>query len=117
MEEKHIKSLREYSMPNGSLGLSIVQLTITATNYENKASFFQFITQDQFAGSEMKNPNDHLDEFMNKCGIVKYQGISDEQMKVICFPYSLRGEARACLRSEGPNKYCTWEPLSKAFLA
>ena len=65
----------------------------------------------------MENPNDHLDEFVNKCGIVKYQGISDEQMKLICFPYSLRAEARDWLRSKGPNKYRTWEALSKAFLS
>ena len=38
-------------------------------------------------------------------------------MKLICFPYSLRGEARDWLRFEEPNKYHTWETLSKAFLA
>ena len=89
-------------MRDGSLGSSIVQPTITAANYEIKPAFFQFITQNAF--TEMENPNDHLDEFVNKCGTGKYQGISDEQMNLICFPYSLRGEARDWLRSEGPNK-------------
>ncbi|XP_057529858.1 uncharacterized protein LOC130808399 [Amaranthus tricolor] len=93
MAVEHPKSLREYAMLDGCLG------------------------RNQLAGTEMENPNDHLDEFVNKCGTVKYQGISNEQMKLICFPYSLCGEARDWLRSEGPNKYRTWEALSKAFVA
>ena len=43
MTVEHPKSLRENAMPNGSLGSSIVQPTITTTNYENKPAFFQFI--------------------------------------------------------------------------
>ena len=117
MTEEHPKSLLEYAMPDGSLGSCIVQPTITAANYEIKPASFQLIAQNQFPGIEMENPNDHLDEFMNKCSTVKYQGIFDEQMKLICFPYSLLGEARDWLRSEEPNKYRTWEALSKAFLA
>ena len=117
MVVEHPKCLWEYAMPDGSLGSSIVQPAITAANYEIKLAFFQFIVQNQFFGSEMEHTNDHLDEFVNKCGTVKYQGISNEQMKLICFPYSLRGEARDWLRSEGPNKYRTGEALSKAFLA
>ena len=117
MAEEHPKSLRKYAMPHGSLRSSIVQPTITSTNYEIKPAFFEFITQNQFAGTKMENPNDHVDEFVNKCCIVKYQGLSDEQIKLICNPYSLCGEARVWLRSEGPNKYYTWEVLSKAFLA
>ena len=61
MMVEHPKSLREYAMPNGNLGSSIVQPTITAANYEIKPAFFQFIAQNQFAGTEMKIPNDHLD--------------------------------------------------------
>ena len=94
MALEHPKSLQEYAIPDRSLGSSIVQPTITTANYEIKPAFFQFIAQNQFVGAEMENPNDHLDEFVNKCGTVKYQGISDEQMKLICFPYSLLGEAR-----------------------
>ena len=89
-------------MPDGSLGSSIVQPTITTANSEIKPAFFQFKL-----GTEMENPNDHLDEFVNKCSTIKYQGISDEQLKLICFPYSLLGEARDWLRSEGRNNYRT----------
>ena len=117
MTKEHSKSLQEYAMPDGSLGSSIVQPTITAANYEVKPAFFQFIAQNQFAGTEIENPNDHVDEFVNKCGTVKCQRVSEEQMKLICFPYSLCGEARDWLRSRGPNKYRTWEALSKDFLA
>ena len=85
LAEEHPKSLRDYAMPNGSLGLGIVQPTITAARYEIKPAFFKFIAQNKFAGTEMENPNNHLDEFVNKCGTVKYKGISDEQMKLICF--------------------------------
>ena len=55
---EHPKSLREYAMPDGSLGSSIVQPTITAANYEIKTAFFKFIAQNQFASIEMENPND-----------------------------------------------------------
>ena len=117
MSLEHPKFLRKYVVPDGSLGSSIVQPTITTANYEMKPAFFQFIAQNQFADTEMENPNDHLAEFVNKYGTMKYQGIFDEQRKLICFPYSLRGEAKDWLRSEGPNKYRTQEALSKAFLA
>ena len=86
MAVEHPKSLREYAMPNVSLGSSIVQPIITAANYEIKLAFFQFIAHNQFFGTEMENPNDHLDEFVNKCGTVRYQGIFDEQIKLILFP-------------------------------
>ena len=83
MAVEHPKSLREYALPDGSLGSSIAQPTITAANYEIKEAFFQFIAHNQFARFEMENPNDHLDKFVNKCGTVRYQGISDKQMKMI----------------------------------
>ena len=59
MTVEHRKSLREYVMPDGSLGSSIVQPIITAANYEIKPAFFQFIAQNYFFSIEMENPNDH----------------------------------------------------------
>ena len=85
MAAKHPKYLWEYAIPDGSLGSSIIQPTITAAYYEIKPAFFQFFAQNQFARTKMENPNDHIDEFVNKCSTVKYQGISNEQMKLICF--------------------------------
>lgn len=62
--------------------LLVGPLNITAAQYEFKPAFFQFISQNQFTGTELENPNDHLKEFQAKCGTVKYQGISDEAMKL-----------------------------------
>ena len=81
-------------MPDRSLGSSIRQSTITTANYEIKTTFFQFIVYNQFVGTVMVNPNNHLDEFVNKCGTVQYKGISNESMKLIFFSYSLYGEAQ-----------------------
>ena len=110
------KSMREYALPDiTSLGSSIVWPTITATHYKIKPLFLNFISQDQFSSTDLECPLTHLEEFMGKCATTMDIGITDEQLRMICFPYSLQGEARDWLRVEDKGKYATWEALVQDF--
>ena len=54
---------------------------------------------------------------MGKCATVKYLGISEKHLRLVCFPYSLRSEAKDWLNAEDRDKYTTWDDLSKSFQA
>ena len=102
------KCIREYSLPYvTSLGTCIVWPTITATHYEIKPSFLNFISQDQFSGTNLECPLTHLEEFMGKCATTKHVGITDEQLRLIFFPYSLQGVTKDWLRAKEKGKYAT----------
>ena len=48
----------------------------------------------KFHGLENEDPNKHLKEFHIVCSSMKPQGVSEEQIKLRAFPFSLEGKAK-----------------------
>ncbi|XP_063941434.1 uncharacterized protein LOC135149611 [Daucus carota subsp. sativus] len=116
-EEVPAKSLREYGMPDTTgVMSSILRPAVTATHFELKPQFIQFISNDSFAGLASENPVDHLESFLEKCDMIKLTNVPDDAIKLRLFPFSLRDAAKDWLKDEGPNKFTTWDVLAKAFL-
>ncbi|XP_063948053.1 uncharacterized protein LOC135152152 [Daucus carota subsp. sativus] len=116
-EEVPAKSLREYGMPDTTgVMSSILRPAVTATHFELKPQFIQFISNDSFAGLASENPVDHLESFLQKCDMIKLTNVPDDAIKLRLFPFSLRDAAKDWLKDEGPNKFTTWDALAKAFL-
>ncbi|XP_074348690.1 uncharacterized protein LOC141687346 [Apium graveolens] len=78
------KALNEQGMLDTKDVLSsILRPTVTATHFEIKPQFIQFISNDSFAGLSTENPVDHLENFLEKCDTIKlttkfYNGLTQE---------------------------------------
>ncbi|XP_048231313.1 uncharacterized protein LOC125370323 [Ricinus communis] len=113
------KPLWEYGVPDATTGAmsSILRPAITATHFELKPQFIQFISNDSFSGGVNDCPINHIDSFLEKCDTFKINNVSDDAIRLRLFPFSLRDRAKEWLKDEGINTFDSWDKLVKAFLA
>nr|XP_027083595.1 uncharacterized protein LOC113705889 [Coffea arabica] len=74
------------------------------------------VQQSKYGSNATKDPNFHLSIFLEICDIFKFNGVSDDAIKLRLFPFSLRDKAKVWLQSHPPNTFTTWVELAKAFL-
>ena len=65
----------------------------------------------QFHGFPSEHPNAHLTSFIEVCDTVKYNGITEESLKLRLFPLSLSDRAKHWLTSQTPNSITSWNDL------
>lgn len=117
MEESRPRALRDYALPDESgAQTSVARPTINANNFEISPALIQMIQRSQFGGNATEDPNTHLANFTDLCGTVKYNGVSDDAIKLRLFPFSLCDKAKVWLNSHPPNTFTSWSDLVKAFL-
>ncbi|KAH7653082.1 hypothetical protein IHE45_19G059600 [Dioscorea alata] len=77
---------------------SIVRPPITVNNFELKPSFTQMLQQSaQFNGLADEDPNNHRENFLEVCDMLKINGITDDAIRLASIT--------------------TWEEMAEAFLA
>ncbi|KAK8681373.1 hypothetical protein V6N13_053777 [Hibiscus sabdariffa] len=69
-----------------------------------------------FHGIPSESPHKHLAEFHLVCSSMKPQGVSEDQIKLRAFPFSLSGIAKEWLFYLPPNSITTWTDLNGKFL-
>ncbi|XP_016669909.1 uncharacterized protein [Gossypium hirsutum] len=69
-----------------------------------------------FNGLPSESPHKHLAEFHMVCNSMKPQGVSEDQIKLRAFPFSLAGMAKEWLFYLPPNSITIWAELSRVFL-
>ncbi|KAK9043149.1 hypothetical protein V6N11_071498 [Hibiscus sabdariffa] len=69
-----------------------------------------------FCGLPNENPHKHLKEFHMVCLSTKPQGVSDDQIKLCAFPFSLAGSAKDWLFDLPSNSVTTWTEMARLFL-
>ncbi|MCQ7416326.1 retropepsin-like aspartic protease family protein, partial [Salmonella enterica] len=69
-----------------------------------------------YRGSPTEDPNSHLKSFLDICGTVKINGVSEDAIRLRLFPFSLQDKARDWLQSIPPGSITTWDALVQAFL-
>ena len=113
------RSLRDYAKPAvDNVQSSIRNPTIQANNFEIKPSIIQMIqTCVQFGGAPNDDPNLHLSSFIEICDTFKYNGVSEDAVRLRLFPFSLRDRAKTWLHSLPSGSITTWEDLAQKFLA
>ncbi|KAK8648438.1 hypothetical protein V6N13_129190 [Hibiscus sabdariffa] len=69
-----------------------------------------------FRGLPNENPHKHLKEFHMVCLSTKPQGVSDDQIKLRAFPFSLTDLAKDWLFDLPSNSVTTWTEMARLFL-
>ena len=81
--------LEEFALPPTVVQFSIRRPPIQANNFEMKAVTLQMLQNIMFHGFPSENPNMHLTNFMEVCDTIKYNGVTEEALKLRLFLLSL----------------------------
>ncbi|XP_071924728.1 uncharacterized protein [Coffea arabica] len=110
------RTLRELAAPD----LNQQPLCITFPNlnddtpFELKSGLIHLLPS--FHGLPGEEPYKHLQEFDVVCNSMKPPGITEEQIKMRAFPFSLKDSAKDWLYYLPPGSITTWDQLKKKFL-
>ncbi|XP_071917221.1 uncharacterized protein [Coffea arabica] len=110
------RTLRELAAPD----LNQQPLCITFphlnddTPFELKSGLIHLLPS--FHGLPGEEPYKHLQKFDVVCNSIKPPGITEEQIKMRAFPFSLKDSAKDWLYYLPPGSITTWDQLKKKFL-
>ena len=71
----------------------------------------------QFYGMLNEDPNNHIANFLEICDTLKYNGVSNDALRLRLFPFTLKDKAKAWLKSQSPGSFTNWDGLTRSFLA
>lgn len=96
VEHVDIKPLKYYTVPTYAVPIdeeqynTIVHLPIATNNFEIKTYLMGVIQHNQFQGLPIENTNLHLSIFLGFRGTFKANGVDQNIIQIILFPFSLR---------------------------
>ena len=108
--------LDEFVLPPTVVQTAIRRPPIQANNFELKSVTVQMLQNILFHGLPHENPNMHLTNFLEVCDTIKYNGVTEEALRLRLFPLSLRDRAKHWLTSQPPDSITTWNDLVQKFL-
>ena len=83
-------------------------------NFELKSGLIHLLPQ--FHGLSGEDPNKHLAEFHVVCSSMKPRNITEDQIKLTAFSFSLKDAASDWFYYLPPGSIDTWEKMKKVFL-
>ena len=115
--DTHLRPIRDYALPPSVTPPVIRRSTIQANNCKLKSITLQLLQAIQFHGLTHEDPNPHILNFLEVCDTVKYNGVSDEAIRLRLFPFSLKEKAKNWLIAEPSDSITSWDELVNKFLA
>ena len=110
------RTLRELNAPNlAQLSFCIIFPTIPEnTSFVLNSDLIHLLPS--FQGLASENPYNHLQEFNVVCTSMMPAGVTEDQIKLRAFPFSLKDAAKDWLYNLPPGSISTWEEMAKKFL-
>ena len=110
MAQSERRTLGDFAMPNISSNFDgIVAPTIANNNFEIKPSIIQVVQNNQFGGLQGEDPYAHILTFFNVCATFKINGVTDDAIRLILFPFLIRDKAQLWLASLPSESITIWD--------
>ncbi|WP_193450506.1 retrotransposon gag family protein, partial [Streptomyces plicatus] len=111
--EPQVVTLRDYMYPTRTTQPSCITLPTSNATFELKSGLIQMLPV--FRGMDQENPYQHVREFEDICGTMKYNQLSEESLKLRLFPFSLKEKAKAWLYALQAGSITSWGALVETF--
>lgn len=108
------RTLRQLTAPNVDQQPLCIQYGDMTTPFELKSGLIHLLPT--FRGLENENPHKHLKEFHVVCSSMKPNGITEDQIKLRAFPFSLADGAKDWLFFLPSGTITTWNEMASQFL-
>ncbi|CAL9018499.1 unnamed protein product [Prunus brigantina] len=117
MADEAERAVREFGPPVATPS-AIRRPAIAANNFVIKPAMITMLQNSSvFYGLPNEDPNIHLAIFLEICDTSKFNGVTDDAIRLRLFPFSLKDKAKLWLLSQPQDSIRTWDDLSKKFLA
>ncbi|XP_042416606.1 uncharacterized protein LOC122005585 isoform X1 [Zingiber officinale] len=110
----HSRTMKELAAPDEAFKYSCITYPYLAGDFELRSGLIHLLPK--YQGLSGEDPNRHLHEFHVVCSTMKPQGISEEDIKLRVFPFSLTGVAKDWLYYLPPGYITSWIDMKKVFL-
>ncbi|XP_042425197.1 probable basic-leucine zipper transcription factor I [Zingiber officinale] len=110
----HSRTMKVLAAPDEAFKYSCITYPDLAGDFELRSGLIHLLPK--YQGLSGEDPNRHLHEFHVVCSTMKPQGISEEDIKLRAFPFSLTGVAKDWLYYLPPGYITSWIDMKKAFL-
>ena len=108
------RTLRELATPNVNQQPLCIEFPDIEVAFELKSGLIHLLPT--FHGLAGEDPHKHLTEFHVVCSTMKPQGVTEEQIKLRAFPFSLADKAKDWLYYLPSRSIRTWNDLKRKFL-
>ncbi len=108
------RTLRELATPGINQQHLCIEFPVLATPFELKSGLIHLLPC--FRGFTGEDPHKHLKELHVVCSSMKPNGVTDEQIKLRAFPFSLADKAKDWLYYLPPRSIRSWNEMEKIFL-
>ena len=100
--------LEEFALPLTVVQSTIRRPPIQANNFELKSMTLQMLQNIMFYGLPNENPNMHLTNFIEVCDTIKYNGVTEEVLRLRLFLLLLGDTSKHWLISQPPDSITSW---------
>ena len=107
------RTLKELAAPDVDHQPLCIQYAPLDVNFELKSGLIHLLPS--FHGLPGEDPNKHLKEFHIVCSSMKPPAVTEEQIKLRAFPFSLKDEAKEWLYYLPPGTVETWATMKTMF--
>ena len=108
--------LEEFALLPTVVLFSIRRPPIKANNFKLKTTTLQMLQNILFYRLPSENLNIHLTNFIEVCDMIKYNGVTEEALRLRLFLLSLGDKAKHWLTSQPPDSITSWNDLVQKFL-
>ena len=108
------RRMREYAMPQIQSASSPIVLGQAVRNYELKVWHFNQLPS--FHGMANEDPLDFIRDFLGVVQIFALGGLNEDQLRMKCFPYTMKDKAKQWLNALIPGSLTSWTQIYEKFI-